>query len=131
MRTISITLAGEELNIKQLTVLKADEWRKKFEPEFMAILELTSSASRIDFRDIAASKEQLMRVVSKLSASPQLVRDLIFAYAPELDKKHFLENAYDDEFIKALLEVLRVVYVDPFAPLIQMITELGLQGRQT
>jgi len=121
MRSVVVTLGGKPYEVRALSIRAAREWREKFQQPFQAMaaalggmesIELTSGKSIADLLNVL--QETLLR-------SPDTILEMLYAYSPEVmaDKERIEREAFDDEVIAALVEVLKLAY--PFGSLLSLI----------
>lgn len=117
MRTVTVTLGGQQYTIAELQSRPNSEWRKRLDKEFGEVAKLLSTGSKLELStDAIAGLLDFVR--STLLGSIDTITELLFAYAPALaaDKPRILGESYDSEITDAFIEVLKLAY--PFGPLI-------------
>ena len=95
---IKVTLAGETWDVKPLSIRKAREWRATFANALAQLPKWVSVTT-----DDAENFEKAMNAM--LVELPELVGDLFFGYAQDLDREALEEIATDAELAKAFEEV--------------------------
>ncbi|MEZ4684200.1 MAG: hypothetical protein R2932_59315 [Caldilineaceae bacterium] len=126
MNSVTITLGGVEYKVAELPARKNSQWRQYFEEKLGPLLALVEQAgggmaiSTSD--DLLQIAHQIGRVLVR---APDMVTDLIFAYAPALmsDQERILDEAYDSELIKAFQQILGLAY--PFGGLARQLGSLA------
>ena len=101
-----VTLAGEPVTIKLLTIRPAAEWRKKFVPMFTRFLEIGD----IDTDDPEAFAVGLMEY---MSTKHDELLDLFFAYAVDLDREDIETTATEWEVAAALGQIVDACIAPP------------------
>lgn len=121
MNKRTVTLGGKEYVIVELPARKNAGWRKGLEAKLAPILGIIEQAGAgLELR----TNEDLLKVVGQvgqlLVTAPDLLIELLFAYAPELaaDRDAILDAAYDSELIAAFTAVLGMAY--PFGSLARL-----------
>lgn len=114
MKSVTVTLAGRDMVIKELPSRKASAWRRELAKVLTPLLGLVEKAG--EGVEISNSQDimLLVRQVAPLIAeSPDIVVDLLCSYAgtTEID----LDEVYDSEIMDAFVAVLGLAY--PFASL--------------
>lgn len=102
--SIQLIFGAKAYDVPPLTVLKARAWREK----------LIASAREISqalFRETNGHDEQFFSGLGiAYLAFPDKIREMIFAYAPELPREEILAKATDQEVIAAFAEVMRAAF---------------------
>lgn len=124
MQKRTITLGGDPLEIPELPAKKNAQWRKKLEQEIRPFLDLIEQAGA--GADLSNS-EVLLRLVNgvwpMLLNSPEIMGELIQAYAPDLVTAEILDATYDSEMADAFLGIIGLAF--PFGGLIQRLSSLA------
>lgn len=144
MRTLDIQLGDKTYTLRQLTVRPSRKWRQQVDEKYRDAIEAfvnvivswpendgpqgTNALGHL----FTQHSERILPVIQKvLLESIDDAFELLLDYSPELqkDREYLEENAYDDEIIKAFLEVLQWAY--PFASLFRqsMIQDGQQNGR--
>lgn len=138
MRTITVSLGGQDYTVRQLTRRPSSEWRERFaQPieQLVGAVEytgelLSSSAAEFERQDLGSVVKRLGGSLlgglsQTLIGSMDEIAEMLYAYSPELaaDRDRIDETAYDDEILAAFVEVLKLAY--PFSDLWSLI-----RGRQ-
>lgn len=111
LATATVRLAGRTYEVKPLRRKANKAWRLKFQEPFELLFGLLQN-----FQGIELTVENVVGIIntvrSNLLNSPDLLADMLFDYSPELatDRAWIEENCYDEEILRALLEVLKLVY---------------------
>jgi len=125
MQNVIVKLAGREYEIKPLPIRPAREIRQRLTEPLIQVIEMLRNApAKTDLSDAQGIGELLGSVKTILVGSIDLCLDLLFSYSPELkaDQEYIENNAYDDEALKAVLEVLKLLY--PFGGLVKKLAGL-------
>lgn len=100
---ISIILGGKEYKIKPLVIKESRKWRANFAkvlgelPQYMKITTDTP--------------DQFMNAINAILVTmPDKIVDLIFDYAPELNREEIENNATDAEMAKAFEQIVEVAF---------------------
>jgi len=98
-------------------VRKSREWRERLEAQFDGLVQMLNGAGGISLtsgKDLADLLQAIKQIVLK---SPDIALNLLCAYSPKIaaDVERIEADAYDDEVIEALGEVLKLAY--PFGAL--------------
>lgn len=126
MHSKKVQLGGTEYTIQELPARHNATWRRGLEAQLGPILNLVEQAG--GGLEIASS-EDLMRVANSLGRvlvqAPDLLIELLFAYAPNLDAEReiILDRAYDSELVAAFMAVLGLAY--PFGGWAQKVASLA------
>lgn len=123
MRTLTLTLGGEEHQIEQLRTRQASGWRKLFEGPVKELLETVLEA--IELADIEIKPENsatlrttLERAGSVVIGLTETMVELMDAYSDEL--KTLVNEAYDDEIVTAFVILVRAHFpFERYAPAIK------------
>ena len=121
MRSVTISLADASYTIHELKARPNAAWRQKMQAILTEITNLLHTAPGLDLT--RESIAELLQAGQRLVLdSPDRVRDLLFAYAPELaaERERLELEAYDSEFMAAFTEVLTLAY--PFGRLGKILT---------
>lgn len=121
MNSKTITLGGVEYTISELPARKNAGWRKAFEAQLGPLLSIVEQAGQgIEIQ----RSEDLLRIANQIGRvlvqSPDILIDLLFDYAPNLDAERelILDTAYDSQLIGAFTAVLGLAY--PFGGLARL-----------
>lgn len=126
MRTVTVTLDGQEFVVEELRSRANAAWRGRLEEHFE---ELAAALEGVegDVTD-GASVGRLVRTVGgKLLGSVELVTELVVEYAPELGEA--VVEAYDSEVLEAFVGVLGLAY--PFGGVVDRVRKIGGMLQQT
>jgi hypothetical protein len=117
VRTITITLGGEEYEIVQLPISKSREWRKKLAGPFSDLVSGMKTAKEVELSDLAGIAGLVELVQRYLLEAPDEILALLYAYAPNVAAKaeQIEEAAYDEEVFTAFVQVVKLAY--PFGEL--------------
>ncbi len=129
MKSATVVLGGQGYEVKALPIKQSKAWRSQLEGPFGALAGALEGAGQIDLGN-GLDIGRLVRTLSgTLIGSIDLLMELLFAYSPELaaDRKRIEEEAYDEEALIALTEVLKLAY--PFGVVLGMVN--GRTGSKT
>src|SRR3990172_156958 len=142
MRSTTIRLADKDYLIQQLPMRLNREWRKKFEVPIEQLLAATKAAGSLASKEYETTADLLKDVgavlllhsdsiVRVLISLVDLISDAVFSYSPELqtERKAIEEKAFDEEIVKAFLEVAKLAY--PFSGVFEAMTKLGQATQAT
>lgn len=117
-----VQLGGLSYEIVELNARKNAGWRKELERRLAPLLGIVEQAGAgMELR----TNEDLMKVVGQVAqllvTAPDLLIELLFAYAPDLaaNQEVIMANAYDSELIPAFTTVLGMAY--PFGSLASLV----------
>jgi hypothetical protein len=115
---IVVTLGSEEHKIKPLPILKSREWREQVAKR------LGPSAGSLRPVDVHG-RMFIAGLPSALAAFPETICDLLFAYAPDLEKEKdkILETATEEQITAAFSRIWEVAFAN-FLPLLMMTREM-------
>lgn len=120
MRTANITLGRQTYEVAALPIQSARKWREQFQKPFQAISAALGGLEKIDLSkgsDVAGLLNSLQGIIL---TAPDAILEMLYAYSPSLadDKERIEREAFDDEVIVALVEVLKLAY--PFDSLVRL-----------
>lgn len=129
-RVITVTFGDKDYIIPHLRSKGAAEWRKTLMDKIGELTEQFGGLAEFEKTDLA-DMQQVSGLIQQFShllyGAPELLIDLIRAYAPSLDGVAIGEFAYDDELISAFLAIVKVAI--PLESLKSMFR--GLSGNST
>jgi hypothetical protein len=119
MKQTTITLAEKQYTIKELPSRKNAEWKQLLLDKLVPLEKLGGMVKEVklpenmtEFNELGGDGliDVLKQVGHVVLNSFDDVRDLVISYSPELEKnREWLEyNAYDSEYLQALIEVVKV-----------------------
>jgi hypothetical protein len=111
---LKIKLGATDYDIPLLAVKAQREWRKKL----LAALEPVLAS----FNFQADGKNMATGLGATLLNFPETLCDLVFAYAPDLDKEKVLAEATEEQIGCAFSAILAVAF--PYLPQLSMVTQL-------
>lgn len=130
MRSETITLAGQDYTVAELPMRANAAWRGQVEQALNQAQGLLAEGMRLDLkpeqtRDILSL---VRRAGDLLLKAPDLVTDLVFAYAPALaaDKTRILDEGYESELWEAFMACLRLAY--PFGRALKLAELISANG---
>lgn len=128
MKTITLTLGGEEYVISELPRKQNVAWRQKLEEELTPLLALVERANDTELSDVESVTSILTGAKRIIMDSPDTVLALLMDYSPVLteDAERIEEEAYESEIIDSFLSVLRLAF--PFFSLGQTLTRMASNG---
>lgn len=120
-QTVTVTLGGRTYTIRRQPIGPAARWRQKLAGPFAQVASTLANWKEIELSKVEDVASLLQVVGVPLIGSVDLVVELLFEYAPELqaDRERIEAEAFDDEALAAFVEVLKLAY--PFSQLAQMI----------
>jgi len=121
MKSAMVVLGGQGYEVKALPMKQSRDWRKRLEVPFGTLAGALEGAGSIELTN-GLDIGRLVRTLSgTLIGSIDLLMELLFAYSPELaaDRERIEEEAYDEEALIALTEVLKLAY--PFGVVLGMV----------
>lgn len=125
MRTVTVQLGGQEYAITPLPMKKAREWRQKLEQPFGAMVKVLETADTIELTNLGSIAGVVQTFAGTLLGSVDILLNLLFDYAPTLavDRERIENEAYDEEALAALVEVLKIAY--PFGTVLGLVSGSG------
>ena len=112
--TVEVTLGERKFTVRPLPSGRAREWRIKLMEPLEGLVGLLGNIKNIEFEKPADLLMLIPIVKDALIGSVDLVVDSVLAYSPEIqeawDDGTLKEEAYDEQFIDALVEVLKLAY---------------------
>lgn len=111
-RTKTVTLGGQTYTITQLPMRANKEWRDQLAQPVIDLLALLETNQELEIGSVADLVQIVNLGKNLLLGSMDLLLNALFAYSPELqaDRARIEAEAYDDEAIAALAEVVRLAY---------------------
>lgn len=111
-RTKEVALGGQTYAIEQLPMRQNREWREKLAAPVTELMALLESNKDLEIGSVSDLAGILGLAKELLLGSMDLLLDALFAYSPVLqaDRARIEAEAYDDEAIVALVEVVRLAY---------------------
>jgi len=118
-------MAGREYELKPLPIRRAREVRQRFANPVGKVIGALKSAPKTDLSDVNAMGELLDAVKLALVDSIDTCLELVFDFSEEMraDRERIETEAYDEEALAALVEVLKLLY--PFGGLLKRLTGLA------
>ncbi len=118
MKTITVDLGGKAYVINALPMRQARIWREALGGPFAELTQTLEGAGKIELSNATDIAAVVRSLSGTLIGSIDTLMDLLFAYSPELaaDRERIEDEAYDDEALAALVEVLKLAY--PFGGLL-------------
>ncbi len=123
MNKRTITLGEKTFLITELPARRQAAWRRELETKLEPVLGIIEQAGAgLELR----SNDDIFRLANSvgrlLVSAPDLLIDLLFAYAPNLsaEKETILDTAYDSELIAAFSAVLAMAY--PFGSVAKLVS---------
>lgn len=130
MRQATIQLAGREYTVTQLPIRANREWRKRFDEPLDLILGALKDLQPLVGQEWETTDSMVKaigeRVIGRLGGLGEVmlgmsdtILESLFAYSPEManDREWIEEKAFDDEAMKAFLEVVKLAF--PFGGLLK------------
>lgn len=111
-RTKTVTLAGKNYTVAQLPMQRNRAWREKLTEPVNKIIAVMQNYKDIEINNAVDVAGIIGIFNDVLLNSIDLLLESLFAYAPELaaDRERIEAEAYDDEAIAAMGEVIRLAY---------------------
>ncbi len=107
---ITVTLGGEEYEIKPLVIRDAREWRQRF-AKLVGQLPSYANVSTDDAQGFGSA------VTALLVSTPDQMADLFFSYAKEIDREQIEAVATEEELAKGIEQIMGVAF-----PLVRSLT---------
>jgi hypothetical protein len=111
---LSAKLGDQEYAIPLLAVMAQREWRKKLFAELVPIIESFTLKNE--------GKTFVAGLTASLLTFPEKLCELVFAYAPNLDKEKILTEATEEQMATVFSAIMAVAF--PFIPQLGMVTNL-------
>lgn len=113
---IALQFGKKPYKVSPLPILKNKVWRGKMAEELNKLI----SSTAVPMGNMNAFMGGFMTI---FFGFPEVILDLIFAYAPDLPAQEIKINATDEEVVVAFSRILAVAY--PFFDLLRAMMELG------
>jgi hypothetical protein len=120
-KTITVMLGGRSYTVEALPIKASKAWRAQLAGPFGQLAATLEHAGEIDLTS-GGDLSHLIQVLSDtLLGSIDLLQDLLFDYSPALvaDRERIEAEAYDEEAMTALIEVLKLAY--PFGAVLTLV----------
>lgn len=128
MRTIKVTLDGQEVEVRELRSRQNAAWRQRLlEGPLAELTAALEAAPNVDLTDGQALAGLVRSVSGVVLGSVDTMAEMVAAYDEKLAE--VVPKAYDSEIVEAFTAVLGLAY--PFGVLLQKLKVAGLQLRQT
>lgn len=129
MRTATVTLAGKQYTLQALPMRQNAEWRRRLAGPFGELTNILENAGSIQLTDGQGLAGVVRTLSGTLLGSVDILLGLLFDYSPALrgDRERIETEAYDDEALRALVEVLKLAY--PFGELLTLVR--GVMSKET
>lgn len=107
-----VTLGGQEYRVSQLNMKDNRLWRDTLAQPITDLLALLEGNRELEIGSVGDLAQVIGVGKQLLLGSMDILLDALFAYSPELraDRERIEAEAYDDEAIAALAEVVRLAY---------------------
>lgn len=107
-----VTLGGQEYRISQLPMRLNRDWRDQLAQPITDLLALLEGNRELEIGSVGDLAQVIGIGKQLLLGSMDILLDALFAYSPALqaDRERIEAEAYDDEAIAALAEVVRLAY---------------------
>lgn len=107
-----VTLGGQEYRVSQLNMKDNRLWRDTLAQPITDLLALLEGNRELEIGSVGDLAQVIGIGKQLLLGSMDILLDALFAYSPELraDRDRIEAEAYDDEAIAALAEVVRLAY---------------------
>jgi len=121
MRTVTVMLGRKSYEVQALSIRAAREWREQFQQPFQAMATALNGIENIALTNGRSISELLNVLQATLLRSPDTILSMLYAYSPVIlaDKERIESEAFDDEVITAMIEVLKLAY--PFGSILKVI----------
>lgn len=117
MRSISFTFAGKTYEVSALTLRQARAWR-------LLLIAAAREIARDLFRPTNGHDEVFFTGLgASFIAFPDKIRELVFAYAPQLPQEEILAAATDEEMAAAFALITKAAL--PFLPQLSLMAEIA------
>ncbi len=122
MKTVTVRLGGQNYTIQPLPMRRSQQWRQALELPFGALVAVLENADSIELTNLSGMAGVVQAFAGMLVGSVDILLDLLFAYSAELaaDRERIENEAYDEEALAALIEVLKLAY--PFGTVLGLVT---------
>ncbi|MBT9164025.1 MAG: hypothetical protein DDT23_00014 [candidate division WS2 bacterium] len=100
---IEIILGGKSYFVRPLVIKESRKWRAKFSAVLGELPQYTGITTDTPDKFMAAINAMLVGM-------PDKIVDLVFDYAPELDRKEIEATATDAEMAKAFEQIIEVAF---------------------
>ena len=116
MAPLKLQFGATEYSIKPLPVLKSREWRSKVDKD------LGPMVAKIQPVEIGG-RFVIAGLSTAIATFPEKVCDLVFAYAPDLDKEKILNEATEEQIAIAFAQLWEIAFAN-FLPQLSMAKEM-------
>ena len=122
MKSVTVTLAGEEHVINELPSNPSREWREMCEGPFDEIISAIAKFRGDEIDSVSDLMSKIGDIKSLLVKNIDVIGDLVIAYAG-LDREWALDNVYDSEFMEAIVPIMTMAFPVDF--LMGAVTKIG------
>lgn len=124
MRTETVTLAGSEYEIMELPLKRNAEWRQLVAQKYQEFADLLGETQQVEITETGNVINLLRRGGEIVFRSPETIVELVYAYAPDLQKAK--GDVYESELMEAFAACLRLAF--PFGRLTRLLSSLAESG---
>jgi len=134
----TVILGEREYELKILPSRKASGWRKSLKTPLLRIVGLLAqlskdglSLSNLNDSDVGELAPLLATIIEDVHEALELLPDTVLAYSQVLrnDQEYIDENAIDEEFLAAFVEMVKYSY--PFGMLMNQARRVGVLGKRS
>lgn len=119
LKELRLKFGETEYVVPVLRMRAAAKWREQFFEQTKKV----SDSMSVKVEETGADKAVSNALMQALLAFPEAIPNLVFSYATELPKEKILEEAYDQEFLKAFKAIWGVAF-QPFLASLGMAWEM-------
>jgi hypothetical protein len=121
MNDIRVKLGGKEYELKPKPIRKAREVRQMIEKPFGTAINALLDAPKKELNDLEGLGSLAISLKDTLLGSMDILLNIVCAYSEEIarDRKQIEEEAFDEEVVKAFVEVIKLLY--PFGSLAESV----------
>ena len=125
LKTVSVTIAGQEYTISPKPIGESRAWRERLGQPLSGLVGIFADAKSIQINNPADIQRVFEAFKSAIADAPDVILDLVCDYAPEIagDRERIETEGFDYEIMEAFKEVLTLVY--PFGTLMSFIRRRG------
>lgn len=136
LKSASLSLAGKTYEVKQRPIKANREWRKKFDAPIGKLMSAVRAVKALSDKEFDTPGDMMKvvgitliqhvdEIVQVLLDSVDLITEAVFAYSPALqaDQAYIEEHGYDEEMVRAFLEVVQLAY--PFSSVVKSVLAIG------
>jgi hypothetical protein len=121
-QSIDVTLGDKTYTVQALPIRQSAAWRRRLAEPFGNLAHILNDAGQIELTNGNGLANVIQVIEKSLIGSVDILLELLFAYSPALaaDRERIESQAYDDEAMRAFVEIVRLAY--PFGKLTVLVS---------